>query len=112
VRIVLTIGAFGYPLTEGEARWLESAIRLTCVDAAGQAWDREAGAALGLADALHEDLTRQFSPEPVELGRVGALGLLNVFHDKDVADVQAHVARSDTLAALYLALRRFVRDAA
>ena len=111
MQMVLLIGAGEYPLAEDEARWLESVIRMTCLDASGRAWDREAAAALQLADVIAEDLARGFLPEPVELGRTSTLGLLNVFHDKDAADVYAHVATSDTLAALYLALRRFVRDA-
>jgi hypothetical protein len=52
VPIVLLIGAGEYPLTEDEARWLESAIRTSGVDASGRAWDHEATAALQLAEVM------------------------------------------------------------
>jgi hypothetical protein len=110
---VLWIGARESSLEEAEALWLESTIRRTCFDASGRPWDREATAALDVADVLDRVLSRRASPEPIEVGRAAALGLLNVFQDnKDADDVFAHVARSDGVAALYLALRRFVRDAA
>lgn len=112
MQVVLLIGATEYPLEEGHARWLEGLIRATSVDAAGQAWDLEASAALHVADVIAEDLERRHSPEPVELGRTNALGLLNAYHDGHIGDVHAHVARSQELAGLYLALRRFVVEAA
>ena len=110
MEIVLRIGASESPLEEVEALWLESTIRKTCFDAFGRPWDREAAAALHVADVLEEALARRSSPEPIEVGRPAALGLLNVFHDKDADDVFAHVARSEGVAALYLTLRRFVHD--
>jgi hypothetical protein len=112
VEVVLRIGAAESPLEEVEALWLESTIRRTCFDASGRPWDREAAFALSIADLLDDALARRSSPGPIEVGRPAALGLLNVFHDKDADDVFAHVARSDGVAALYLALRRFVRDTA
>lgn len=113
MEIVLLIGAGEYPLEEADAGWLASVIRTTCVDTAGRAWDREARAALQVADVIAEGLQRGHSPEPIELGHTAALGFLfHAFLDKEVADVHAHVARSDGVAALYLALRRFTRDAA
>ena len=111
-QLVLLIGAAEYSLEEASARWLEKVIRTTCVDAGGRAWDREAAAALHVADVIAEDLGRGYSPKPIELGRTSSVGLLNVFHDKGVGDVETHVAGSDGVAALYLALRRFLRDAA
>lgn len=61
-----------------------------------------------VADVIAEDLQRGHSPEPIELGHTAALGLLfHAFLDKNAGDVHAHVARSDDVAALYLALRRF-----
>ena len=111
--MVLTflIGAAEYPLAKADACWLERTIRTACVDAAGRPWDPEARAALQVADVIKEDVTHGHSPEPIELAWTSALGLLHTFRE-DVADVHAHVARSDGLAALYLALRRFARDGA
>jgi hypothetical protein len=109
---VFRIGARESRLDEAQALWLESTIRKTCFDASGRPWDREAAATLQVADVLEEAVARRSSPEPIEIGRPAALGLLNVFHDKDADDVFAHVARSEGVAALYLALRRFVHDAA
>jgi hypothetical protein len=56
--VVLTflIGAAEYPLEEADARWLESIIRTSRVDAAGRPWDREAKAVLQVADVIDEDL--------------------------------------------------------
>jgi hypothetical protein len=113
MEIVLLIGAAEYALEEADARWLEKVIRANSVDVFGRAWDREARAALQIADVIAEDLEDGHSPEPIRLGRTSGLGLLvHSFYEGVVADVHAHVARSDGLAALYLALRRFARDAA
>ena len=111
--VTLLLGATEYPLEVADARWLESTIRTACVDAAGRAWDREARAALQVADVIAEDVGRGHSSEPMELSYSAVLGLLyHALLDKDVADVRAHVARSDGVAALYLGLRRFAREAA
>lgn len=113
MQIVMLIRAREYPLDEASARWLERVIRSTCVDAAGRAWDREARAAMQVADVIAEDLGRHHSPEPIELGHTSAFGLLTVFQDNGgIGDVQAHVAASEGLARLYLALRRYALEAA
>jgi hypothetical protein len=109
VRIVLQVGDAEYPLGEADARWLEHAIRSASVDETGRALDRAATAALQVADALAEDLERGISEEPIELGRSHIDGLLAYgFHDMDADDVFAHVAGSGAVAALYLALRRYL----
>lgn len=76
-----------------------------------RAWDREARAALQVADVIREELGNGNCPEPIDLGRSAAVGLLHTFHEC-VDDVQGHVAHSNGVAALYLALRRFAREAA
>jgi hypothetical protein len=111
VEVVLLIGAAECPLEEADALWLETAIRRTSVDATGRPLDREAAAALRVADVIAEDLERGISYEPIELGRSHIHGLLAyAFHGMDAADVFAHVAGSDAIAALYLALRRYRGD--
>jgi hypothetical protein len=113
MEVVLRTGVGEYPLGERDAGWLASVIRTTCVDTAGRAWDREARAALQVADVIAEHLARGYSPKPIELEQAAALGILfHAFLDKHLADVRAQVARSDDVAALYLALRRFGREAA
>jgi hypothetical protein len=108
VEIVLQIGAAEYQLEEADAWWLAHVIRTTAVDDTGQALDRTATAALQVASVIAEDLVRGVSEEPIELGRSHIEGLLAyAFHDIDAADVFAHVAGSDAVAALYLALRRY-----
>jgi hypothetical protein len=108
VEIVLLIGGAEYPLDEVDARWLEHVIRTTAVDETGRALDRTATAALQVADVIAQDLERSTFEEPIELGRSHIEGLLAyAFHDIDAADVFAHVAGSDAVAALYLALRRY-----
>jgi hypothetical protein len=110
VEVVLRIDSAEYRLGETDARWLAVAIRRTSVDAGGEPWDREARAAVLVADAISGALDLG-SPRTIEVGRTAALGLLgNAFHDRDAADVYAHVAESYGVAALYLALRRFALD--
>jgi hypothetical protein len=95
VEIVLRIGAGESPLEEAEALWLESTVGRTCFDASGRPWDREAAAALQVADILDEALSRRSSPEPIEVGRPAALELLNVFQDnKDATARGARRTRS------------------
>jgi hypothetical protein len=111
VHVTLHIGDADYPLDEPEARWLETLIRTVSVDSAGRAWDREASAALHIADLIDEILDRRATARPIEVGRTAALGLVaNAFHDRDAADVYAHVAGSYGIAALYLALRRLALE--
>jgi hypothetical protein len=108
VEIVLLIGAAEYPLEEVDARWLEHVTRSASVDESGRSLDHRAAAALQVADVIAEDLERGISDEPIELGRANVDGLLAyAFPSTDSADVHAHIARSDGLAGLYLALRRF-----
>jgi hypothetical protein len=111
MEIDFLIGDTEYPVAESDARWLAQAVRRTCLDAAGQPWDREARAALQVADSVEESLGRR-APDTIELEHVAALGLLGyAFHDRDSPDVYAHVAASYGVAALYLALRRLALDA-
>jgi hypothetical protein len=105
---VLLIGAAEYPLEEVDALWLEHVIRSASVDESGQSLDPWATAALQVADVIAEDIERGISEDPIELGRSNVDALLAyAFPSADNADVRAHIARSDGLAALYLALRRF-----
>ena len=110
MEVALRIEAAEYRLGEADARWLAKVVRRTSVDAGGEPWDREARAAVQVADAISGALELG-SPRTIEVGRTAALGLLvNVFHDRDAADVYAHVAESYGVAALYLALRRYALD--
>jgi hypothetical protein len=81
------------------------------VDESGRSLNHPAAAALQVADVIVEDFERGISEEPIELGRSNVDGLLAyAFPSTDNADVHAQMARSDGLAALYLALRRFHGD--
>ena len=92
MEIVFLIGAAEYPLEETDARWLEDAIRTTCVDVSGRSWDGEARAALQIADVIADDLDHGHSPEPIELDWASAYGLLvHSFHDKAVPEARAQV---------------------
>ena len=64
-----------------------------------------------IADLIDQILDWRTPASPIEVGRTAALGLLdNAFHDRDAADVYAHVAGSYGVAALYLALRRLALE--